>query len=280
MNKLHIACFIVGFVAFEHAIANAFPIPNQNQHSAFQINSWQPNQPNVILFVDPLCTYCKKIIPKLDRIKDYNLYVFWAPVFGEKSEKSIQPYFQCDKPTSRRLLDSIIDSHQPTAPCSGNYNETLRSANDVMVGGYDINYVPAFYLQGRRVSFTDIASKTNTTTPQPVNGVNVDWRRYKASGLDQDQKSEYQAIIIPASSNTPVDLLIEKYQPNYIFLDQKFIQRCDGITDNNGCSILTTYLFNSGLYFIEIMALLDLKDQVVAPYLINKAGKVITAEME
>ena len=149
-----------------------------------------------------------------------------------------------------------------------------------MVQGYDINSVPAFYMQGRRVSFTEIATNTSSATPQPVNGVHVDWRRYTPSGLDQNQKSEYQAIIIPASSNAAFDFLIRKYNPDYIFLDQEIIQRCGGNTDLTGCGVLDKYSTNKGLYFSEIMALLDLDEQVDAPYIITKAGIVLMGEVE
>ena len=87
-----------------NASASEFIVPDQIQHSEFLYGEWKSNRPSAVLFIDPICPYCKKVIPKLDNIHDFNLYVFWSPIFGDQSEKIIEPLFGCDKPTAEHIL--------------------------------------------------------------------------------------------------------------------------------------------------------------------------------
>lgn len=200
-----ICCLLSSF-----ALALTF---DREQDSRFLVNGWDSNRPNAYLFLDPLCPYCKKVIPKIDAVQDYNLFVFWAPIFGQRSENAIGPLFNCAQPTALSYLQALAKKRTPDTSACDDQSHASRSRNDEWVSAYQIGAVPSVYVSGRRVSFSTIEPRS--IVPKKVHGVAVPWQRYAA--LKQSGPSSSGAILwFDASQEVPAKL-IQQHKPAYVF---------------------------------------------------------------
>jgi hypothetical protein len=258
----------------------AMNIPDPSRDSAFLYNEWQPNRPTVVAFIDPLCPYCKKVIPKFDQVTEYNLFVYWAPVFGQRSEEAVSPFFQCKQPAGRAVLNSLIITPRATAPtvCDGDFIDaslmgSTRAINDEMVASYPINGVPAFFLQGVQVAFSQILT-TPAGPARYINGVSIDWRRYEESRIDWNTAGDSLAIIFPEHQNPEVSLrLMEQYRPEYIFSHNDWQALCDALTATN-CGGGVEIQHARSRHYNEVVALLGVDKASGETFLLTKEGRL------
>ena len=252
-------------------------IPDPLHDRAFLYGEWQPGRANAVVFIDPLCPYCKKAIPKLDQVTDYNLFVYWAPIFGQRSVDSISPFFRCEQPTGRSVLQGLINTAGagltlPAPNCEGELDISNRAVNDEMVSGYPINGVPAYFLQGVPVTLSQIQAVIPEYAGY-VNGVAIDWLRYKESRVDLNVPSSSLAIIFPEHGMSDLDLQsFRQYRPEYLFTLNDWKALCDALSaatcaDGKDAQRLQSQQFR------EITALLgvDHPDKV---YLVSSDGKL------
>ena len=70
---------LVCVLSLSSLAAAAVPIPDADRDRAFLFGHWQPGRASVVLFIDPLCPYCKRVIPKLELInrRSKNEEVVW-----------------------------------------------------------------------------------------------------------------------------------------------------------------------------------------------------------
>ncbi|NHN37644.1 hypothetical protein G8764_10095 [Pseudomaricurvus alcaniphilus] len=273
---------IVFFTASLNAgAATAFVIPDKNQHSAFLYSDWAPGRANLLVFIDPHCPYCKRAIPKFDGITDYNVYVFWAPIFGERSESTIRPLFHCQRPTSDEILHRFAvrgDIEGATAKrsgqaaqCGDKYDHALRELNDRVVASYPIHGVPAFFVQGVQTSLASVY-RPPLVPGKFVNGVALDWTRYEAARVAAFTRPTSVALVLPASFTPAQAGLIDQYRPSYIFSAGNWRDICTSI-QVSGCGDQAGLEQNQKSY-LELMALLGLQEQQDASYLIAADGRV------
>jgi hypothetical protein len=210
------------------AQAAPLPVPGHEEHGAFLYGDWKPNRPSAVVFLDPLCPYCKRAIPRLGMIERYNLFVFWAPIFGDRSETIVAPLFQCARPTSKILLDGIArDPRAAPAECSRHDDAALRTRNDAMVAAYDVNAVPAFYLQGKQTNLTVLQQAPANRLPARIQGVALPWQRYAPA--QRLAPSDYGSAAILIAAETPAataQAAVARYNPQYVFSPDRWELLC------------------------------------------------------
>ena len=222
-HRLYCVCaFLWAFLNSLLAYAQPLIIPDPEKHAAFLYHDWQPERRNLVVFMDPICPYCKRAIPKLDRIHDYNVFVYWAPVFGARSEQQVAPLFDCEKPTASYILHSFVKSAAVQGvKCEGPYGPQRRALNDAMVAHYQVDAVPAFYMQGTRTSLVQIMASQSQpvqAVPSSIHGVSIDWSRYSRAKIMERVHSRHLAMILPSHIDlTQAQQLIEQHRPEYLF---------------------------------------------------------------
>lgn len=208
-------------IIYNTAAIAAKLIPSVKEYNSFLLYDWQPDRLNVLIFKDPFCPYCIRAIPKLKNLKnDYNVFIFWLPVFGQKSDTRIDDIFRCTRPVSPSVLKTVQNRQQPD--CQGDINLENKKLNKIVVDNYDISGVPSYYLQGKNVSLTTLLARRQYSPP--INGVVVDWQRFSLMKINNSSINKSLALIIPKSHGDEVKQLVTKNQPEYLFLENDLIQ--------------------------------------------------------
>ena len=274
--KFIVFWMLISFLGLFSEQSKAAPvIPDNTLHKAFLYNEWHPRRPNVVLFLDPLCPYCKKVIPKLNNIADYNLFVFWSPILGPRSQQAVQPYFECARPTSPQILAAmLIKSAGTKLACEGKGTKKSRDINDALVASYNINAVPAFYLQGKLTSYSLLVS-ANSRPARIVNDVVIDWDRYRDSELLQQYTYHASAIFLPLNDDSrQLHSLISKYKPRYVFTNGNWDALCKDqpirVCQQGSLADLKAQRNSSE----EFLSLLGLKETNNTVFLISNTGVI------
>jgi len=160
-------------------------IPDNKVHSAFLLNEWQANKPSLIAFNDPRCPHCIKALAQRERLANYNVYLFWAPILGDASKQTVDLLFHCDSPSETTVIESVINRKAPT--CAGPEKQVLRSLNDNMIQQYALNSVPQYWYGGRRVALSQL--NLALSTKQIIQSIaqnsllKVQWERYNSKAV-------------------------------------------------------------------------------------------------
>lgn len=195
------------------AVAQRF-IPTEEQYFPFLLNGWDPKRQTVVIFKDPFCPHCIKAIPKLPELRNYNVYLFWAPILGQRSKQRVDDIFTCEAPASAKVLFAVRNRKQPE--CDNAYANDLRDLNDKMVVNYAVNSVPSFFLQGQRLSFGQL--KRMQDKRPAINGVVVNWRRYQRMQYLPRHKSKTLSLIVPQGYEKHLTQWLVKLRPEFVFL--------------------------------------------------------------
>lgn len=211
--------------------ADAKIIPDPARHQAFLHGEWRANRPNLLIFIDPRCPYCKKAIPKYPEIEAYNVYVFWSPVLGQPSRDLVRPFFRCARPTAPDRLATLLAAGgaAATADCQGAYDGELRAVNDEIVANYQITYVPAYFRQGQETSLAAVYQPPQEIS-KFVNGVAVDWQRYATSRVDSTQPARNLALILSGEVDDATLALIQELRPEYLFAERDWGKICQTVS--------------------------------------------------
>jgi hypothetical protein len=281
-DLLFLATFCTFLIVGTDAEA-AVTIPDPSRDHAFLYNEWRPDRATVVVFIDPLCPYCKKAIPRFDQITQYNLFVYWAPIFGQRSEDTVRPFFRCEKPTAATLLHSLTLSGasegDTPVTCEGAYSDSLRAINDEMVASYPINGVPAYFLQGVPTSLSSVQA-TQTGPPKYVNGVAINWQRYKESKIEDGSPGGSLAVITSKNSNVPINRqLLEKYHPEYLFSANDRAAACDASLPE-ACAAAEELRAAQSRQYSEIVALLGVYTDSGQIYLLSKEGSLTSITID
>jgi hypothetical protein len=138
-----------------------------------------------MVFTDPRCPYCIKALEKRERLSNYNIYLFWAPILGNASYHTVKEFFFCDSPTSANVIKSVIDRKPPL--CTGAENHDLRNLNDLMVQQYAPNSVPQYWYGGRRVSLSQLNLAQSIEQQIELIATNsklkIKWERYQSKAV-------------------------------------------------------------------------------------------------
>lgn len=192
--------------------AKAFSQPTFQTHERFVYGDWQASRPSVVVFVDPHCSYCLRDLPRLKEIKDYNVFFFWSPILGDRSKQKVTEIFKCGDPISDQIF-TLVEQRQDIE-CSGDIDTAFKALNDEMVEQYDVDAVPAFYLLGRRVSLSYLMQPRSQISV--INGVRVDWSRYRALQAADFGLASSFALVLPINEQLIYGEIIEKYRPGLV----------------------------------------------------------------
>ena len=204
----------------QRAISVSF-IPTESEYFPFLLNGWDAKRKNVLVFKDPYCPYCIRAIPKLDKITNFNVFVFWAPILGERSVKRVDEIFKCNSPVSKKVLSSMLVRKSPD--CHAPINKKLKKLNQFVVDNYDINAVPSVFMQGKQVSLAQLI-KDSTKRPT-INGVKVNWKRFKLMQQNNNETAKTLVLLIPDSHQEKASVAIDFYKPEFVFLASDMIEK-------------------------------------------------------
>ena len=164
--------------------------PSYAEHKAFLLQQWDPSKPSLIAFKDPRCPYCIKSLQKRERLDNYNVFLFWAPILGPGSQAQVERFFHCETPTNSEVLMAVTLRKYPL--CAGSRNEDLRRVNDAMVDAYKPNSVPQYWYGGRRVALAQL----NLALPKSErlqllaqnSPLKIQWDRYQSHAVNPPLK--------------------------------------------------------------------------------------------
>ena len=186
-------------------------IPSPHEYSSFLIEPWKANAPVVVVFTDPFCPYCIQALKRKDELKPYNAFVFWYPIFGERSDRRVAEIFQCSSVASEQVINAVIEKKSPR--CTGNKNEHLMALNNAMYEAYAPQGVPSYYFGGVSVSVAQLKEwrkSVRDVTPS----VAIDWPRYELNRLDAQTVSLSNVIIMLPQKYENSESLIKMLQSN------------------------------------------------------------------
>ena len=214
MSKIlfRVALLLFTLVSF-NSFAQRF-IPTEEQYFPFLLNGWDAKRQTVVIFKDPFCPHCIKAIPKLAELRNYNVFLFWAPILGSSSKKRVDDIFRCKAPASAKVLLAVRNRKNPD--CNMAYASDLRDLNDKVVENYSINAVPSFFLQGQRMSFGQLKRMQNKRSA--INGVVVNWRRFSMMQYLPRHKSKTLSLLIPSGYGQEVPDWLVKFRPEFVFM--------------------------------------------------------------
>jgi hypothetical protein len=180
MRLLFIAMLFTSFIVS----ASTLIIPSKDKYGDFLIDPWKPNAANVIVFKDPNCGYCIRALKRLDKYKDYNVYMFWAPILGSSSKKQVEDIFECEKPSGEEVILSVINRSNITCKKATPGVNRLKALNREVVENYNPQSVPSYYFGGQKVWLSTLNrfKKMNDAETKPIK---LDWIRYQELKLDQ-----------------------------------------------------------------------------------------------
>ncbi len=275
MRLNHYFIILIGMLCIVKAFANPLPVPSPDVHSAFLLEPWKPNAPSVIVFKDPFCPYCVKALEKKDELKDFNVFMFWYPIFGDRSDQRVSQIFQCASPTGHLVIASVIAKTSPD--CHGDINLHLMELNRKMYEAYSPSGVPSYYLGGAQTSVLALKElKRSMPSVQP--SVNLELSRYDKNRLNiQSQNAGNILLLLPANyEKTPEIISVAKNHTEYnwyVFADGSggsYVRICMEMIGNCDSKMLLTYSSLSK----EIMLLFGV-DALVSPMLIMN-GKLLS----
>jgi len=195
-------------------LAEALPIPDPATYARFLVGgTWKPDRPSVLVFKDPRCPYCVAAIPRLGALAEYNVFLFWAPILGPESVARVDEIFRCSAPAAPDVLEAVAAKRAPA--CEGAHDDATAALNAAMVSAYDIQSVPAYALQGTFVSEAYLVASRRRYPP--VQGVVVDWARYRPQEVRGRTEARTLALIVPSRFVSEVERLDREQRPQFVF---------------------------------------------------------------
>lgn len=200
--------------------SEVLPIPSVDDAESFLLNGWRADRPNLLVFKDPFCPYCLKAAPQLEHLVGYNIFVFWAPILGEKSKLRVKEYFKCQRPVSQKIIDALVARVSPN--CGDQIKQASLVKNVTYVDAYNINSVPSFYLQGQKVSLSQLLKYQQTKTA--VMGIHPDWQKFSALQYLPGWQANNQVLLVAAQDHLHLDRWIKTYKPEFLIADVKQLE--------------------------------------------------------
>jgi hypothetical protein len=178
-------------------------IPDKDKHSKFLLAPFKPGAPSVVVFKDPYCGYCIRALKKRDRMSEYNVYMFWAGILGDRSAKKVGEILNCAAPISGEVFDSVIKRESRVNCKAGLAEQTAqtRMLNDEMVANYQPNSVPAYYFGGRKVYVSQL-DRFKSKLKMNITPIQLLWERYEALRVARKNHQGLANAIIFLSPNS------------------------------------------------------------------------------
>lgn len=217
--------FLLSLQVLSTEVTNSQFIPSPETHGAFLLEKWQPNAPSIIAFKDPYCPYCIKALKKLDKLKGYNVFMFWSPILGESSKTKVDEIFTCQSPVSLAVFAAVINRKGVNCDQVATAKEQghLRELNDQIVANYDPRSVPSYYFGGQKVHISAL-DKFKRQLSSAVKPVQLNWQRYQQLKLPQQHHSGLANVIVFAPKHLQqqlafVEALKADYRYNWFVAD-------------------------------------------------------------
>lgn len=182
MNWLKSLLLGLCLVAFaSQTLASNKIIPDHESYKDFLIEPYKPGAPTVVVFKDPYCGYCIRALKNLDRLSNYNVYMFWAGILGKSSEKKVSAILDCAAPVSQAVFDNVIARKSQVQCDKGLAQETLRlrQLNQEIVANYKPNSVPSYHFGGRKVYVSQL-DRFKRNLQMNITPIQLQWERYAA----------------------------------------------------------------------------------------------------
>ena len=179
-------------------------MPNNDQYQEFLLEPYKPGKPSIVAFKDPHCGYCIKALGRLDRLSEYNVYMFWAGILGERSERTVAKIMQCAEPVSQSVFNSVM-ARSSDINCDIGDKQSLaqlNELNDGMVANYQPNAVPSYYFGGRKVYISQL-DKFKRGLQMNITPIQLQWERYKDLRVDDVNHTGLANAIIFLSGDSP-----------------------------------------------------------------------------
>lgn len=188
---------------------SSLEIPDSTIHKSFLLKPWMPGKPSLVVFKDPSCPYCVRDLKKRSQLNNFNVFLFWAPILGDRSVDHVNIFFKCSTSSSEKVINAVIGRVKPE--CEGPFNEKLFKLNKGMVEAYNPISVPQYWFGGRQVSFTQLTQlqqKMNSNKEETKSLVKIDWARYQKSAINQILSTRNSiGIVLPEGYSLVEDLL-------------------------------------------------------------------------
>jgi len=205
-------------------------IPDPGQYAPFLLQPWQPGKPSVIALKDPFCPYCISALKKYTQLKNYNVYVFWAPILSERSALRSKEFFTCPAPASPEVIDAVVNVRAPR--CHGPLKQDLMALNQTIIDNYRPNSVPQYWMGGRQIALSSLKLEKVVVDADSIaysTSLKIPWSRYQSLALNRPMEQRYHlAILLPAGY--PVDAqMLNKIKDNQRF---NWYLGSDKVTEN------------------------------------------------
>lgn len=192
----------------------AMIVPDPQTDAAFLHGTFKPNRPTVAVFKDPFCPYCIRAIPRLGELSYYNVYVFWSPILGPRSEARVEEILRCPSVASADVLAAVVERQPPD--CTDPTRPEVVARNKAVVESYQINVVPSFFMGGQRTSLAALARASSAMT-LAVNGVTIDWTRYPLMEHVGLAEAQARALIVLDRAEGRLETAVEALSPQFVF---------------------------------------------------------------
>jgi len=178
----------------------AVVIPDPDSHRQFLLHEWREGLPSLVVFKDPYCPYCVRAMEGRARLDNYNVFIFWAPILGDRSIDRVETFFTCNSPVDENVIKAVLTRKKPQ--CSGPSDEKARALNEAFVRAYAPTSVPQYWFGGRRVDPSQLNLSSIDVDPKNMaakSTVKLKWQRYQDK-LFSDAQSERlnMALVMPS----------------------------------------------------------------------------------
>lgn len=230
-----VTCVNVGAKSFTEDMPRPKILPDHQQYSDFLLEPYKPGKPSVVVFKDPHCGYCIRALKNLDYVKEYNVYMFWAGILGERSEQKVAQIMQCAEPISKAVFDDVIERAN-TINCQTGDEQSiarLNQLNDQVVANYEPRSVPSYYFGGRKVYVSQL-KKFKRSLQTNITPIQLDWQRYESLRVDNTKHTGLANAIV----FMPKDSIKRQYVLDALAQDSKYSWHLveAGCEQGNKCS--------------------------------------------
>ncbi len=220
-NVIAVLFLTLAWCGFSQANADISVETGLEQYKSFLYGEYQSDRPNVLIFKDPFCPYCIRAIDKLDTLSAYNVFIFWAPILGDRSVARVNDIFHCTAYASQTVLDAIKQRVSPQ--CNGPIDEKALALSLQWADNYHISAVPSYFIEGKPTSYVTLLRQADEKPS--INGIKVDWKRFAIMQHQPSTQSRYLSLRVPAERITELDTLLSQYQPQYVFLPPDYVAK-------------------------------------------------------
>jgi thiol-disulfide isomerase/thioredoxin len=202
-------CIALAFyiVPFNANADDPLPVPDHETYGAFLLDDWKASRPTLVMMLDPYCPYCIRSLQQREKLRKYNVFLFWTPILGKASEIRVAEILECELITGAEVVSAVIARKAPE--CARSKGPGHVKSNQVMANAYDPQSVPAYYFGGQRVGLSQLSSYVDGIGSLAGN-VGLDWERYVMFKIFQPSNRASQVGVILPKSFQHWDKLLEQ----------------------------------------------------------------------